>query len=99
MTTESQVQGDLDSLPSQVRDRVDGLVWLGHLQDDFEFCGHHFTLRTLKADEDLLAGILAKKYSETLGQGKAWAWAHVALALVSVDHDDDFCPPLGPDRE
>lgn len=97
---ESQVlepQG-FDSFPPDIREDVDGLVWLGYLEDDFEFCGHQFTIRTLRGDEELLAAQLTKEYVETLGQSRAWAWAIVALSLVAVDGDEAFCPPAGPDK-
>lgn len=82
----------------RIKDTVDGLIWLGHLEGSFEFCGHHFLMRTLKADEELAASLVAKEYAETIGQGKAWAWANVALALVAIDGDSEFCPPIGPDK-
>lgn len=87
-----------DLFDPKVREAVEGLIWLGHLEDSFEFCGHNFVLRTLKADEELAAAAVVKEYTDTLGQAKAWAWANVALALVSVDGDDNFCPPTGPDK-
>lgn len=93
---ESQVQQD--QFPDDVVEDVEGLLWLGYLEDSFEFCGHHFVIRTLRGDEEILAGLVTKEYVETLGQSKAWVWAQVGLALVSVDHDEDFCPPIGPNK-
>lgn len=88
---------EMYEFPEGVQEDVDGLAWLGHLEKTFEYCGHEFTLRTLKVSEELYAAALAKGYHETLGQAKAWAWAHIALALVSVDGDTEFCPNIGPD--
>jgi len=78
---------------------VDGLMWLGHLEDEVKFGGHTFLLRTLKIAEELEAAVIAKEYLETFGQTKATAAAHVAAALTSVDGDDSFCPPIGPDAK
>jgi len=83
----------------EVRQSVEGLIWLGYLEDSFEFCGHQFKIRTLYGNEELLAAKVTKEYTETLGQAKAWGWANVALALTEVDHRDDFCPPIGPNPE
>lgn len=85
--------------PEDVRDDVDGLMWLGHLEHSFDWCGHRFTIRTLKGDEELLAGLVTKDYQEIIGQDKAYTWATVALALVSVDDEEDFCPPIGRDKK
>lgn len=83
--------------PEDTQKAVEGLMWLGHLEDTFTFCGHRFTLRTFKGEGDLMAGLLVKEYEGTIAQAKAWAWANVAMALVSVDGDPNFCPPVGPD--
>ncbi len=87
-----------DQFPPEVQQDVEGLIWLGYLEDSFEFCGHRFGIRTLYGNEELLAALLCKDYTETLGQAKAWTWAHVALCLTSVDGNKDFCPPIGPDE-
>lgn len=97
----AEVQEDVnpfDTFPAEVVQDVEGLIWLGHLEDEFEFCGHEFVLRTLKAEEELQAALLVKEYGDTIGQAKAWAWANIALALTSIDGDQDFCPSLGPDK-
>lgn len=88
-----------DSFPDQVRDDVEGLIWLGFLQDSFSFCGHDFVIRTLRGDEELLASLVTKEFVETLGQSRAWAWATIALAIESVDGDEAFCPPAGPNKK
>lgn len=88
-----------DGFPDEIRQDVDGLIWLGYLEDSFEFMGHDFTIRTLRGDEELIAGLVSKEYMDTLGQAKAWAWAQVGLALVAVDGDTNFCPPIGPNKK
>lgn len=89
--------GLFDRFPEQVREDVQGLLYLGYIEDTFEFCGHSFTLHTLNGEEELCVGPLCKEYSETLTQAKAWAWANIAVALGAVDHDPDFCPQIAPD--
>lgn len=84
--------------PAEISDAVDGLAYLGHLEDEVRFCGHRFVLRTLKADEELEAALLAKEYQDTIGQVKAHTWAHLAAAIEAVDGNRDFCPAIGPDR-
>jgi hypothetical protein len=96
---EEQAPRSLDEFPEEVREDVEGLAWLGYLEDSFDLFGHSFVVRTLKGDEELLAGLLTKDYESTMTQGKAFAWANVALSLVSVDGDEDFCPEIGPDRQ
>jgi hypothetical protein len=86
-----------DQFPEAIQDAVDGLAWLGHLDDTVRFCGHSFTLQTLKAGEELEAALLAKEYQDTFGQVKASAWAHLAMSVVAVDGNTDFCPAIGPD--
>lgn len=80
------------------QEAVEGLTFLGRMEETVEWCGHYFVLKTLTGEEELLAGLITKEYLESAGQAKAWAWAQVAIALVSVDGDEDFCPAAGPDR-
>lgn len=94
-------EGDSSSLedfPAEAREDVEGLLYLGYLEDDFELYGHSFVIRTLRGDEELLAALVCKEWVETLGQTRAWAWSQIALALVSVDNDLEFCPQISPDR-
>ena len=95
---ENQAEPSLDEFSSEVQEDVRGLLWLGSIEDTFDFGGHSFTMRTLRADEELFAARLTQNYQDTLAQGKAWAWAHVSQALVAVDGDEDFCPEVGPDK-
>lgn len=90
-------QTGFDQFPDAIRDDVDGLAWLGHLQTTVHMWGHSFTLQTLKANEELEAALIAKEYQDSFGQVKAHAWAHLAMSVVAVDGDENFCPPIGPD--
>lgn len=85
--------------PPEVADAVEGLAYLGALEEEIRFCGHKFLIRTLKADEELSAALLAKEWQETFGMTKAHAWAHIAASLQAVDGDENFCPAIGPNRE
>lgn len=91
------MNNSFDDFPEAVRDAVDGLAWLGHLQSTVQFCGHSFTLQTLKAGEELEAALLAKEYQDTFGSVKASAWSHLAMSIIAVDGDENFCPAIGPD--
>lgn len=84
----------IEDFNPQVREDVEGLMFLGELYDSFDFCGHRFTIKTLRGDEELLAAMITKEFVQTMGQERAWVWALVALSLVSVDGDTEFCPPL-----
>lgn len=88
-----------DGFPEEVVNDVDGLLWLGFLEDSFEFCGHEFVIRTLRLEEEMIAGLAASDYKDTISRAKAWVAAQVGMALVSVDGDEDFCPPAGPNRK
>lgn len=84
----------IEDFPSEVQENVEGLMFLGELYDDFDFCGHHFVIRTLRGDEELLASLVCKEFVETVGQARAWIWALVGMCVVSIDGDENFCPPL-----
>lgn len=96
---ERQEPTPFDAFPDDVRSDIDGLIWLGYLEENFSFCGHDFVVRTLRGDEELLAGLVMKDYVETLGQAKAHVWSTIALALVAVDGAEDFCPKATPNKK
>lgn len=96
---QEEVRDPFAEFDPRVREDVDGLIWLGYLEDEFSFCGHHFVIHTLKGDDELNAGLVAKEYVETFSQARAWAWAKVCLALSAVDGNPNFCPPIGPDKK
>jgi hypothetical protein len=96
--TSPPLDNPLQDLPDGVYEAVQGLLWLGYIEETFELAGHSFTLRTLKMSEELEAALIAKEYLDSIGQIKANAWSQVAASLVAVDGDPNFCPPLGPDK-
>lgn len=82
-------------------DSIVELVNLGAIEDEFEFCGHTFGLRTLRTDEDIAVGSALSSYEWSADHPKSiqlWSAAHVAMALTHVDGDTDFCPPTGPNK-
>lgn len=90
----------LSDFPEEVQRDVEGLMWLGHLEEEYVFCGHRFVLRTIKGDEELLASLACKEFNETLGQARAWIWAILGQAITSIDgiSFEDICPDLSNDR-
>jgi len=96
---QSVVEESVDRFPDEVTEDVDGLLWLGYLEDVVEFCGHEFVIRTLRLEEDMLAGLLTKEYKDSMSEAKAFITAQIAMSLVSVDHDEDFCPAIGPNTK
>lgn len=92
-------QNDLAKFPPEIVQAIDGLLWLGYLEQEVTYGGHTFVLRTMKGAEELEAALIAKDYLDSLGASKANAWAQVAGALISVDGREDFCIPLGPDKK
>lgn len=88
----------IEDFPAEIQQDVEGLMWLGHLEDEFTFAGHTFIIKTLKGDEELLASLVCKEFNETLGQARAWVWALISQALVAIDGDENFCPPISNDK-
>lgn len=80
----------------QIRLAVRGLAFIGHLQKEFEFCGHKFVLKTLRPSEKAAIALAIQPWRGTIAEAEIWAHAQVAMALVSVDDDPDFCPAVGP---
>lgn len=81
----------------QVRFAVRGLTYLGQLEKEVEFCGHSFRLRTLYPSEKAAVSIVVQPWRGSISEGEVWANAQVALSLQTVDDEDDFCKPAGPD--
>lgn len=92
-----EVKNPLSEFSPQVRTAVDGLIHLGELSEEFEFCGHTFRLKTLRASEEIAASSAIQQYRNTIKEPDAWAAAQVAISLVEIDGQTDFCPAAGPD--
>jgi hypothetical protein len=73
-------------MPQQTVGNLNQLLQLGELNDEFEFLGHQFNIRTMRIGEELAALAVIKGYQDVpLAQGRAYATAMVAGALVSID--------------
>jgi hypothetical protein len=75
-----------EEFPGDAYQDVLGLMWLGHLERQFTYGGHHFVIRTLKLGEELAVSQVIDEWKDTLGLGKAGTAATVAAALERVDH-------------
>lgn len=73
------------SFPEQYREPLVGLLYLGHLEETFQYAGHTFVMRTLKEAEFLVVANLIKQYEGTVGHKVAYKVAIVAMSLVEVD--------------
>lgn len=71
--------------PQRHREALTGLLFLGYLEDKFEWLGHDFVIRTRTTGEQIQCGIIAREAIGTRTEGKALSTAAVAAAVVSVD--------------
>jgi hypothetical protein len=94
----SEENEDFLGFPPESQEAVDGLIYLGELSKEFEFCGHTFGLRTLRAQEEMAAAKAIESFRGTLREPQAFVSAQVGLALTSVDGAEDFCPQAGPNQ-
>lgn len=92
---EPEDEPEVPDLPSN---NLLGFLNLGQLQEDFTVRGHTIVLRTLTMDEELEVGLLVKRYSETIDEGRALATALVAASIVSIDGKPLVLAPLGPNE-
>jgi hypothetical protein len=97
-SAQEQPKGPFD-FPLEVQEDIDGLRYLGYLTQNVEFCGHAVTLKTLNADEEIAAAIACKHAKDSRKEVEAFMKAMVGMALTSVDGEEDFCPPTGPNLE
>ena len=90
-------QKPLRQFDPRYREALTGMIYLGRLEDRFEWGGHAFHIRTLTAGETIEAGILIKPALGTRQEMKAHQAATVAGGLVSVDNQP-LILPLGTDE-
>lgn len=98
----SQEKSEIDPFtlfPAEMQQAVTGLSYIGQLSEDIVFCGHTFSLKTLRPAEKLAAGVALQPYRNTVAEVDAFQALYVGLAVTSVDGDADFCPPIGPNME
>lgn len=89
---EEELPSSVNDFPEEARESVNGLMWLGFLEESVLVYGHEFVIRTLRVGEDLQVSLLTKEFADSMGIEQAVATATVALALKSIDGDPDFCP-------
>lgn len=85
-----------ESVSEESLTRMEKLIRLGYLERSFDFCGYNFAIRTLYPIEESAAALAVQEFRNTLREPEVWANVQVGLALMSVDYDEDFCPPLSP---
>lgn len=88
----------LPSFDAKHTENFKGLLYLGALQDDFEWLGHTFVIRTLRDGEKLAVAQIIKQYADTMGAERAYACAMAAMCILSVD-GDDLPIPIGETRK
>jgi hypothetical protein len=79
---------ELPTFDQRYAEPFKGLVYLGALQQPFEWLGHTFVIRTLTTDEKLAISLLLKPYVGTAGEQLAYSIAVAAMATVSVDGEE-----------
>lgn len=89
----SDALGDL-VFDERHRKDFEGLMFLGRLEDEFEWMGHTFVVRTVTVDELLQASLLTREYEGTLGADRAYLAAIAAAAIETVD-GKPLVTPLG----
>ena len=94
----SEVSSDpFSEFGTEISQSVEGLIFLGRLTKDVEWCGHTFGLKTLTVNEEMAAAAAVQEFRSTLKEPEAWITSQIGLALTHVDGDESFCPPIGPD--
>lgn len=75
----------LKAFPERHKEALTGLMFLGRLEEEFEWLGHKFVIRTRTAGEQIECGVLIQPTVGTRLEMKAWEASVVAASVVSVD--------------
>lgn len=75
-----------------------GLAYIGALQNEFEWTGHRFVVRTLRDGEKLAVAKIIQEYSDTMGADRAYACAIAAMCVIHVD-GEELPIPIGESRK
>lgn len=67
------------------KDAFTGLLYVGHLDDEFQIFGHTFRIATPTQTERLQVGPVVKEFRGTITDEIAYQAAVVALYLISID--------------
>ncbi len=92
---EEEDDDDYTTFDPRHREAFTGLLFLGHLRKRVIKYGHSFTLKTPTHRERIEAGVLHKKYVNTIAGEIAWSALTVAMYLEAVD-DQALPEPIGP---
>lgn len=87
-TAQEPVEDSLPSFDPKHRLDFEGLLYLGHLTDEFIWMGHRFTIRTITTNEYLEIALLHRRFAGTIGDVRAYTTAVVAACLVLADGQD-----------
>lgn len=78
----------LPSFDPKYAEPFKGLAYVGALQTEFDWVGHHFVIRTLRDGEKLAIAQIIKQYADTMGGDRAYGAAVAAMCILSVDGDE-----------
>jgi hypothetical protein len=84
----AEVKLDYREFDPKHRDSFTGLLFVGHLDEDFELFGHRFVISSPTQTERLQIGPVIKEFSDTITGELAYQAAMVAAYLKSVDGKD-----------
>jgi hypothetical protein len=76
-----------------------GLLYVGHLDDEFELFGHRFMIASPTQTERLQIGPIIKEFTDTVTGELAYQAAMVAAYLVKVDGKDLPIPIMNNTRD
>ena len=79
------IEASKSVFPPEYVEPLRGLLFLGAVEEEFEYAGHTFLMRTLKEGEVLRIGQLMKPYRDTVAELDAQRLFTVAASIVSVD--------------
>lgn len=82
---EPEVKLDYREFDERHKEAFRGLLYVGHLTEDFTLFGHDFSIATPTQTERLQVGPIIKEFRDTITNEIAYQAAIVALYLVSID--------------
>lgn len=82
---EQPVTPDYREFDPRHKEAFTGLLYVGHLDDEFPLYGHKFRIATPTQTERLQIGPVIREYTDTLTTDLAWQAAMVAAYLVEID--------------
>lgn len=80
-----------------VREPVIGLTYLGQLERTIDFAGHQFVIKTLRPSERSAVAAAIEPWKGTYAEATAFSNGLVGLSLISIDGEENFCPPASPE--